>query len=175
MVKRYFKNKVRGEIMEYKNKFIDNMREFENLKNLINTIFISNSSLPNQVFHKEFTNYLFKEFDFIMTDEFWSGIRELANKTNDDFIIMAVLDPDPITYYFKEFGYFNWVKLEISITPDQYLDILNFSPEDSSADSIFVNSYTVVWASPSMKWGIWAEREKEVCVIAFSEKCIRTP
>jgi hypothetical protein len=156
--------------MEYKNKFIDNMNEFEKLKNLINTIFISNSSLPNQVFHKEYTNYLFKEFDFTMTDEFWSEIRELANKTNDDFIIMAVLNPDPITYYFKEFGYFNWVKLEVSITPDQYLDILNFSPEDSPADSIFVNSYTVVWVSPSMNWGIWAEREKEICVIAFSEK-----
>lgn len=146
------------------------MGQFERVKNLINTIFITNSALPNQVFHKEYSNYLFQKFDFTMTDRFWDDISRLAKLTHDDFVLMAVLNPDPKRYYYKEFGYFNWVKLDLSISPDTYLDILNFSPKDSPADSIFVNSYIVVWVPPSMKWGIWAERENEVSVIGFREE-----
>lgn len=155
------------------NKFIDSIDEFESIKNILDKIFISNSSLPNQVFHKDFKDYLFEEFDYTMTEYFWTKITELANTTNDDFIIMAVLNPSPLNYYFKEFGYFNCAKLKVDISSIQYMDVLNFSPEDSPADSIFINSYTVVWASPSMKWGIWAERDKGVCVVAFNEKMLK--
>jgi hypothetical protein len=156
--------------VEYINNYIVNINEFENLKSLLDRIVIPSCSLPNKVFQETYNNYLFREFDFAMTESFWVEIRELANKINDDSIIMAVLSPDPLNYYYKEFGYFNWVKLKVSITPAQYMDILNLNPKDSPADSIFINSNTIVWASSSKKWAIWGEREKGVCVIAFNEK-----
>jgi len=38
-------------------------------------------------------------------------IRGLAEKSKDDYVILAVLKPNPMDYYYKEFSYFNWLKL----------------------------------------------------------------
>lgn len=156
--------------MDYKDIFIKSNKEFEKIRNILNHIFFFDNLLPDQVFHNDYNNFLFKEFDFTMSEDFWNEIKHLANKTNDDFIIMAVLNPNPKSYYYKEFGYYNWAMLDVNISPSQYLDILNICPKDSPADSIFSNSFTIVFASPSMKWAIWAEREEGVCVVAFNSK-----
>lgn len=80
---------------------------------------------------------------------------------------MAVLNPEPLNYYFKEFGYFNWCKIPVGLRQEQYEEILNLEPTGSPADSLQINSNLIVWASPTGKWAIWCDRGFETSVIGF--------
>jgi hypothetical protein len=80
-----------------------------------------------------------------------------------------VLDPNPVEYFYKEFNYYNWMKLPVNLSPDEYLDVLELGPEESPADAVLYNSYTVIWLPPSMKWAIWGERSYGVCVLGIQD------
>lgn len=151
------------------NIFVSEIHEFKKLEKLVTDIFYTDRELPEQVFRKGFNNYMFEEFDWAMSDDFWSTIQNLAQHTKDDFIITTVLNPHPFDYYYKEFGYFNWAKIPINSTADDYFNILESGPSESPTDAMLFNSYTVAWFSPSMKWAIWGEREYGICVLAFKE------
>jgi hypothetical protein len=84
-------------------------------------------------------------------------------------VLVAVLDPDPINYFYHWFGYYNWVKLPVSITGREYFEILDSGPEDSLADAMLINSETVIWMPMSKKWAIWGERSYGVCILAFAD------
>jgi hypothetical protein len=80
------------------------------------------------------------------------------------------LRPEPLTYYFKEFGYFNWCKLPVNLTKEDNIKVLNLEPPESPADSLMNNSNLIVWASPSGKWAIRCDRGFEVSVIGFNRE-----
>ncbi|WP_410985083.1 hypothetical protein [Bacillus cereus] len=111
--------------MDLKSTFIRDLQEFRNLESIVNSIFYTDRQLPEQVFRKDFGNYVFEEFDLAMSDKFWDTIQILARQAQDDYVLCAALNPHPLEYYYKEFGYFNWVKLPLNLTADEYLDILN--------------------------------------------------
>ncbi|WP_078554455.1 hypothetical protein [Bacillus alkalicellulosilyticus] len=156
--------------MEWNSFFIKDVNEYLDLKAILEEIIDINKEIPNQVFQKEYRGYLFQQFDNIMSEEFFSTIRGLAEKSNDDYIVIAVLNPHPMDYYYKEFGYFNWAKLPLSLSNGYYWSILNEGPPNWEADAIVHNSFIIAFFSPSRKWGIWADRNYEISVIAFNEK-----
>lgn len=149
--------------------FVREKKEFDELKELVSDMLFSDDNLPQQVFREQFSHYLFEEFDWAMSDEFWDTIQKLAEQAKDDFILTAVLNPHPVNYYYKEFGYFNWTKLPINLSADDYFNVLELGPNESPADAILFNSDTVVWLSPSGKWAIWGERAYGICVLALKE------
>ncbi|MFB7142940.1 hypothetical protein ACFCYN_25465 [Gottfriedia sp. NPDC056225] len=155
--------------MDWKSFFIKDVNKFNKLKNIQEDIFLLDKEFPNQVFQKEFSNYRFEQFDNLMSEEFWTTIRRLAEWSKDEYVIFAVLSPHPKDYYYKEFGYFNWLELPINLTGDDYLDILNEGPQNYEADAIINNSFIITLFSPSKKWGIWADRDYEITVIAFND------
>lgn len=87
-----------------------------------------------------------------MSGEFWNVLQRLANKSEDDFILVGVIDPHPVNYFYKEFRCFNWIKVSTALTNDEYWSRLESGPEDSEADAILYNSFTVVWIPLSGKW-----------------------
>lgn len=146
------------------------IQQFNESKKMINAAFNTENELPEQVFSQSFKNFKFEEFDWAMDFEFWNTLKQLAFQTKDDFILVAVLDPNPIEYFYKEFKYYNWISLPIDLSVDEYYEILEYGPEESPADAILYNSRIVVWLSPSMTWAIWAEREYGICIVGFSDK-----
>lgn len=156
--------------MNFKNFFMKDIQQFNESKKKINEAFNTEKKLPEQVFRQSFKNFKFEEFDWAMDLEFWNTLKKLALQTKDDFVLVAVLDPNPIEYFYKEFKYYNWIRLPIDLSVDEYYEILEYGPEESPADAILYNSYTVVWLSPSMRWAIWAEREYGICIVGFNDK-----
>ncbi|MGJ7913750.1 hypothetical protein [Neobacillus sp. LXY-1] len=156
--------------MDWKSFFTKDVKEYIKLKKILEELFHLNKEIPDQVFQRGFNNYLFEQFDFIMSEEFWTTIRDLAEKSNDDFVVLAVLNPHPMDYYYKEFGYFNWLKLPIDISSVEFLNILNEGPPNYEADAIFINSFIIALFSPSKKWGIWADRNYEIAIIASDKE-----
>lgn len=155
--------------MNFGNLFVRDNKEFNEFKEMIIAIFNIENNLPEQVFDKKFGDFKFEEFDWTMSGEFWNTLKKLAIQTKDDFVLTAVLKPNPVKYFYKEFNYYNWIKLPVNLSADEYYEILEVGPEESPADAVVYNSYTVVWLSPSMKWAIWGERDYGISVIGFNK------
>lgn len=157
--------------MDMQTTTIREKKDFEKLWEVVNSIFKINHRLPNQVFNSGFCNFLFGEFDRVIGDAFWdSSIKPLALASQDTHLLVAVLDPDPINYFYREFGYYNWRKIPVNITGHDYFKILEIGPENSPADAMVFNSETVVWVPMSKKWAIWGERSYGTCILAFTEE-----
>lgn len=151
------------------NTFAIREKEFEESFRLVTAAFNPNKRLPEQIFDHLFTNFFFEEFDWAMSADFWKTIQHLAIVSQDSFILTGVLEPNPIEYFYQEFGYYNWFKLPVNISCDDYWDVLQLEPEDSPADAILYNSDIVVWVSATMKWAVWGERNLGVCVLALKD------
>ncbi|AST05460.1 hypothetical protein AF2641_00140 [Anoxybacillus flavithermus] len=149
--------------------FVRDKKEFNKLIEMASDAFYLENRLPKQVFREQFNYFLFEEFDWAMDEDFWSTIQQLSKETKDDYVLTAVLDPNPVEYFYKEFNYYNWMKLPVNLSPDEYLDVLELGPEESPADAVLYNSYTVIWLPPSMKWAIWGERSYGVCVLGIQD------
>lgn len=153
--------------MEFKDFFIHDLQTFNTINKDLENIFNSNENLPMQVFNKEFKHYLFEEFYLLTSDDFWNTIQYLTNIFNEKEIIFAVLDPNPVEYFYKEFGYFNYLKLPTSLSKKDYINILEYGPKDYPADAPLYNSEKIVLFSSSRQWAIWGERSLDVCVMGF--------
>jgi hypothetical protein len=149
--------------------FVREKKEFNKLIGIASDTFYIENRLPEQVFREQFNYFLFEEFDWAMDKDFWCTIQQLSKETKDDYVLTAVLDPNPVEYFYKEFNYYNWMKLPVNLSPDEYLDVLELGPEESPADAVLYNSYTVIWLPPSMKWAIWGERSYGVCVLGLQD------
>lgn len=149
-------------------KIIQEKKDFEESHRLINQVFRTERRIPDQVFNPSLSGFLFEEFDWAMSSEFWKTIQQLAIASKDSYILTAVLEPSPTDYFFNEFGCYNWFKLPVGITADDYWSVLQSGPKGSPADALLYNSEIVVWVSPSMKWAIWGERSYGICVLAFA-------
>jgi hypothetical protein len=78
---------------------------------------------------------------------------------------MAVLAPDPVSYFQLHFGYRGWACLPVGMTTQQYWEYINQAPADNPADSILGVAERITWVPQSKKWCIWGERDSGLCVI----------
>jgi hypothetical protein len=144
--------------------------DFAQIKETLSKVFDLDQRLPKQVFRKKFGYFLFEEFDWAMTPEFWGTLQHLSKASNDDYVIVAVVDPDPQNYFYNEFGFYNWLKLPMTLSNMDYFFALETGPEESPADAILYNTRIIAWCSPSMKWAVWGERTYGTCIIGFSDE-----
>jgi len=149
--------------------FIKDKKQFEEALQLVTKMFNHEQRLPNQVCKVPSERTVVLDFDHAMSRDFWSELEELIDLSSDSFVIMGVLDPHPVDYYYKEFSRYNWCMFQKETTADEYWNTLKLSPIDSPADSILFNSEVVVWISSSMKWAIWGERSYGICVLGFND------
>lgn len=146
------------------NSFIYEEKIFNNFKNIVQEVFLLKKAMSSGVFHSQFKNFYFEEFDYLMSGKSWKALQDLSSKTRVSSIFLCVLEPEPIDY-FNNFGYFNWINLPVTLTEKEYWEVLNVYPKDHSADSILFNSETVVWISSTLQWAIWGERSFEIGIL----------
>lgn len=151
--------------MNLQSLFIKNTEVFEQRKRLVCQAVSLHRTLPEQVFATGYHRFLFEEFDWCMTPDFWPCLQNLASVSGDPTVLLAVLDPDPENYFFRTFGRFSWADLPTSLSASDYWDVLNVAPDSSPADAVLFNSFTVVWMPPSGDWAIWGQRRFGVCIL----------
>lgn len=150
---------------------VESSREYKDSLILLNKIFYIHEQLPNQVFMSAYSGFMFQDFDWTMTRYFWNFVlKPLGNMFEDDYILTTVLDPDPVNYFYHNFGYYNMFKFPLNTAGSDYWKSLESGPVGSPADAILYNSDIVVWAPASAKWAIWGQRSYEICILAFSDK-----
>lgn len=134
---------------------------FSDLKSLMNL----DVRLPSNPFNPSFEICGFEDFDLVFSG-FWSTFQEFASFSGDSEIIVAVIDPDPVKYYKKNFGYYNWAILPTALTEREYGDFLISHPKGAEVDAILYYSETIIFTVPSQRWIVWCDRSSETCVLA---------
>ena len=137
---------------------------------MVSNVFCDDERLPNPVFKVSFKNTVAFDFDYAMSYRFWGELEKLTDIFGDSSVIMAVLDPDPVNYYYSEFSQYNWCVFQKDTTADEYWSAINQGPEGSPADAILSNSEAVVWLSSSLNWAIWGERSYGICILGFNDE-----
>lgn len=143
--------------------------EYKELMEKINQCFLLNEKLPNKVFKKPYNKFLCEESDLIRYDRFWENVKTLSNLSNDNNVIFGVLNPSPKSYYYHYFGYYSIAKLSVDIKNEEFSNLIEYAPENNEADSIFFNSNIIICIPLSKKWAIYADRDFEICILAFDE------
>lgn len=156
--------------MNYQELFIHKKEEFEKVWSLITAAIDVKQELPNQIFKPAFSGFALGEFDWAMSGDFWGTLQQLTKVTGDSTAYIAVLDPEPTEYYFHHFGYYNIASLPITMSKDDYWQLLGTAPQNNPADSLLFNSFIVVWFPPSLRWFIFGQRTYEVCILAFADE-----
>lgn len=150
--------------------FLENSDQFEFFRFAVENCLQIKASIPEKVFQNDFRYFYFEEFDWAMSANFWPYLQKLCQHSGDSSLLVSVLDPDPITYYKKEFGYYNWAVLPALASSDDYWALLNHFPEDSPADSLLANSEKVSWLPASRKWAVWGERRYATCILGYRKQ-----
>lgn len=158
------------EKIKFKSTCITDRQQFEQASSMVEKAFHHTRRLPDQVFKMPVRNRSVCEFDRALSDSFWTELTRLADAAGDSCILMAVLDPNPIEYFFKEFDQYNWCILSRGTTAEDYWEMLEQGPNGSPADAILFNSEVVIWLSPSLKWAIWGERSYGICLLGCDDE-----
>ncbi|TGM12892.1 hypothetical protein EHQ81_13500 [Leptospira selangorensis] len=150
---------------------IYNREDFDSVWRLVNNAFFLSRRLPEMVFRKLFLYYTFLEFDVAFAKRGWSEMQKLSSE-NTENIILAVIEPDPVEYFRKEFGCYNIIKLSKNSSYKEYFSELVEEPQGSPADSIDTNSFIITLIPDSLEWAIWGDRECEILIIGSDKPLI---
>lgn len=97
----------------------------------------------------------------LSTTSFASMLKELMRRSEDAACEYAVLDPDPLAYFYQHFKRYPAVEYRQSDTPQSFLEVLNKDPGDSPADAIGINCDAWVVVPGSELWFIHAVRSAD--------------
>jgi len=127
-------------------------------------------NLPNQVFQSDFKYFGICDFGFISTDEYYENLKNYLVSCGERFLKIVSLDPDPIKYFYNNFGTYPYLEISVESSNDEYIKYINEDPGGSPADSIAMNGRTLVYYTGKNDWAIFCNAELEVCIVAFKEK-----
>ncbi|MDL5143496.1 hypothetical protein [Bacillus atrophaeus] len=155
-----------------KNFFLEDKHQLKQFKQWVNQTFKTSEMFPDQVFHEQYKYFWFQEFSALWGDDIWDTLKLLANYYSDNQILTAVLDTPPETY--RTFSdYYNWIWTPSSLTKEEYSELLWTEPNGvrpGEIGSIQFTTTTVVWLSPSRKWGIWGNIDQEICILGLTDR-----
>lgn len=157
-------------IKEGEQVFLKEKHIFEKSFQIVKEMFHYNRCLPEQVFQSTCNHYFICDIDKALGGPFQDELQNLASIFKDDYIIMGILNPDPVTYYYRKIGYYNWLHIPANAPENYYWDMLTIEPDGTPFDSLLFNSYTMVWASPSKQWAIWGERDYGVAILGLDKR-----
>jgi hypothetical protein len=125
------------------------------------------ADFPQQVFRLPAAGIRFIELDDLWAEEVFEVLQRLAAAVDSQCVLFIVLKPDPIDYYYAQFGKLPLVELDVAKSSGSaYINALHEDPGDSPADAIVHNSDVMVIFPENMRWMIYGDRNFEIGIIA---------
>jgi len=153
-------------------KYIETKKEFDNQTVELLKIFKANTSFQNNIFTQDYGNFLFFEFDYIYTNDYFHGIQSLINETEGKCFTFYTLSPDPEKYFHENFNKYSVSIISQEDSYKNYVDFLHRSP-GNVADSLINNAETIAFFSAQSLWGVVASKEWEIGVVGFRNSYIK--
>ena len=150
---------------------ITDTADFKSRRLEVEKLFHCNATLPDQVFREGIDAFAFENFDLMLRDSFWPVVQELAEVSDDDSVLISVLDPDPSSFWKKHYGHYGSANIPVSISSCEFSDVLNKdSDKESPPGGLQLYANTVILVPQSAKWAIWGQRRWETCVVGFRDE-----
>jgi hypothetical protein len=141
--------------------------QFPAAKQKVETVFHAERRLPEQVIKRPYRFNLMCQFDIAM-GELLDVLREMRSPLGNETVLLSVLDPDPIKYFYKHFHKINAFYFKADIPEDEYYDIRWRNP-GNPADAIQFNTEIETYIPNSLTWAMWGERSSEIAVIGLDD------
>lgn len=122
-------------------------------------------TIPDQVFLDRHWPSRFCQFDLCFSPQLLHSCVALCETTGDTSLSFVMLDPDPVEYYFREFGRFGAVTMQVHEDVDAAWSAFEEDPGGSPADALMyaVRKFAVI--SPSLRWAVWGSRDEDVIIV----------
>lgn len=147
---------------------VNNKDCFNEILAALNSVVIPSIDLPQLIFQENYRRFRFFEFDRTLSEYFWEVLQKIADQSNDSYLNVVSIDPDPVEYFYEEFSSFGAVQISVSASADEYYDALNDHPPSFRLDSLF-HSDSLTWFPPSARWLIWGVRDYGIAVLAMQD------
>jgi len=95
----------------------------------------------------------------LRTTKFFQLLENLMRWSKDTKCYYIVLDPDPVTYHWKEFQRYPAFEVASGNSATDYLKALSQDPGGSPADAVGTNWFEYMILVPSRRWFIHAFRD----------------
>jgi hypothetical protein len=125
------------------------------------------SRMPERVFVPDYTRFHFLDFNSFSSDGFWAILKLLMKESPDQYVTLAVLEPDPEGYFHHHFRSFGVVDIPLISSAQNYRDLLSSGP-GPEPDTLLTNCHVLAWFPPSLQWLVWAESGPEMMVLALA-------
>lgn len=151
-------------------KLLTEVDAFSQCQSTIDSLIMREKRLPDQVFKKPLSHFAFINSDDIFhAEDFFRGMQSFLAGLGESRWFLAVIDPDPVGYFFRHFGKYPIIEISAGDTADDYQNMLRDDPGNSPADAIASNSTIILLYSDSGRWAIYGDRDYELAVISFAE------
>ena len=103
-------------------------------------------------------------FDFgrIASKRFFDALSCIRQKTMPASMLVAALDPDPVSYYQHNFGAVPAFDIDVKTSAQDFIDNLNWDPTGGGAESIACHAERLAIIADPVTFVILGEREFEL-------------
>ena len=127
------------------------------------SIFNKDALLPNMVFNSAANIYTVFLFDEMLTSNGAEVLKRFADKFGDQKI--KVFSLDPRSYDINSHKYDWFFEFDVSTISSEYFRAIDWRPlEPRYPDSMHLISNVICWWGDSCRWGIFGQREFEICI-----------
>jgi hypothetical protein len=146
------------------------LEQYTAARQKVESIFHVERCLPDQVFKHPYRIHLLSEFDYGMGG-FLDALRKTRSVLAGDTVLLSVLDPDPINYFYKHYHKINAFYFKANITKKEYISLRWRNP-GNEADAIQFNTGIETYIPNSLSWAMWGERSREIAVIGLDDPAL---
>lgn len=148
-----------------------NLEQYPAIMERVNSFFYSDKCLPDQVFKRPYRFYLTREFDGGAMLDLLQILQKHHSPLVNDTILLSVLDPHPIDYFYKHFGKINAFIFDGGMTEQDYGAMRRLSP-GNAADAIGTGMEIEVYIPSSGSWALWGEHGREMNVLGLDDPAL---
>jgi len=101
---------------------------------------------------------------------FFRHLKGFLKKTGETKFIYLVLDPSPEDYGCDQTGKYKAIEFSVEDSEDEFISALNEYSGGDEPDCIMDNSDQILVMSDSKNWCVYANRDDDIAVCAFSDQ-----
>lgn len=146
------------------------LEQYPAAKRKVENIFDVERRLPDLVFKRSYKIYLLREFEFAM-GALLDILRNSDSTLAGDNILLSVLDPEPINYFYKHYQKINAFYFKWNIAKKDYISLRWRNP-GNEVDAIQFNSGVETYIPSTLSWAMWGERSPEIAVIGLDDPAL---
>src|SRR5437660_12852177 len=96
----------------------------------IDTLIDRNVSLPGVIFRRHPHSFRIIDFDEMWSADFFRRVARITKADGDESFTLAVLQPDPESYYYSHFRKYPFFTFTVHDTEQSYVNAINEDPGD---------------------------------------------